>query len=196
MRLLGNDMFSMMPQAKCKVIKNNGSYFEMTAGYSKNDFYVTETDIKPNIIEYDDIIEATYANDSKVSYKVTEPGYMNVPQLPPHYQIKTERIENNTQKSNIPNVNNNGNGNIIVNVGSPNSNITLNQDLSIFDNIKQAIEKESIQNRSEILAKLEELRLCVNDKKTFGQKYAEFVAICANHMSLIQPFLGCLSSFL
>ena len=109
MRLLGNDMFSIMPKAKCKVIKNNGSQFDMIAGYSNGNFYVTEADIKPNIIEYDDIIEATYDNGSKSQYKVKEPGYQNVPQFPAHYQIKTERIENNTQKTNIPNVNNNEN---------------------------------------------------------------------------------------
>ena len=189
--------FNRRTFVKCRIIKQNNIEFEMVAGFSNNKFYIDEAEIKPNIIDYDDLIDAIFNNGSKTLYVVTNPGYKNDPLFHfNHYQIEVERYTEMNNK-NMPNVNNNGNGNVIVNVSSPNSSITLNQDLSVFDNIKQAIEKDNtIQNSYEILSKLDELKHCVNDKKTFGQKYAEFIAMCANHMTLIQPFLNTLSTFL
>lgn len=101
-------------------------------------------------------------------------------------------------KSNgIPAVNNNGNGNVVVNVASPNSHINISQDLSVFDNIKEAISNVSgIENKDEIINKIDELKNSIDNKVTFKQKLDEFLIMTSNIATTIQPFIPALTTFL
>ncbi len=192
-----NNCFNMLPKAKCTIIKKDGTSFNVEMGYTNNSkFYVLDSEVQPYNIEFDDIIKAEYKNKTVMEFIVVEPGYY--PQTlinEAHYQISIKKLDKNQENKTI-NINNSDNSILVINNNSPNSNISINQDLSVFDDIKRKIEIScNIENSEKILQKLSELKESVNNKKTFSEKYAEFIAVCANHMTLIQPFIPFLSKF-
>ena len=137
-------VFSVFPKSKFVVKKEDGTSFEMMALEATKGKMITvdHNAIKPNIIEENDIIEAIYTNGTKNIYRVIEPGfYEQTGPIPAHYQIKIEKY--NKLTNTIPRINNSGNGNVICNFNSPNSNIAITQDLSKFDEIKREIEAQN-----------------------------------------------------
>ncbi len=188
-----------MPKNLCKVKKTNGFEFEMRAsGGNGKRLFVNEADIKPNVIERDDLIEVFYANGTKELYIVTNPGYKSdFGPIKAHYQIEVKLYNQSDKLKEIQAINNNGNGNIILNVASPNSNITINQDLSVFDSMKDSINKTSdLENKDEIINKINELKNSIDNKNNFKQKLDEFLIMTANISTTIQPFIPALTSFL
>ncbi|HIS89389.1 TPA: hypothetical protein IAA87_08205 [Candidatus Avigastranaerophilus faecigallinarum] len=191
-------VFSVFPKSKFVVKKEDGTSFEMMALEATKGKMITvdHNAIKPNIIEENDIIEAIYTNGTKNIYRVIEPGfYEQTGPIPAHYQIKIEKY--NKLTNTIPRINNSGNGNVICNFNSPNSNIAITQDLSKFDEIKREIEaQKDIQNKELLIKLIEELKNSTSDKNKFLNKYNEFVSALASHITIITPFIPYLSQFL
>lgn len=95
-------------------------------------------------------------------------------------------------------ITNHGSGNIIINSSSPNATIVVNNDLlSVFDEIKNVInQNKEIEDKERILTLLEELKDTTNEKTSFAQKYAEFVSLMADHITILTPFIPSLTTFL
>lgn len=192
-------MFKSFPKTRFKVIKTDNSYFEMQAieGTKGKMVSVEHSAIAPNIIEKGDILEAYYSNGTTEKYMVIDPGfYERFGPIAEHYQIKIQSYNKSNQNYSPFSIRN-SNGNIVINQNSPNSNINVNQELSVFENLRKEINKnESIENKEILLNLIKQMQNNVNDKKSFAQHYGEFISSAANHMTIIAPFIPILSGFL
>lgn len=114
--------------------------------------------------------------------------------------MKQEQYLKELKEASIVNkdITNHGSGNIIINSSSPNATIAINYDpLSIFDEIKDLInQNKDIEDKKKILTLLAELKAATNNKTSFAQKYAEFVSLMANHITILTPFIPSLTAFL
>jgi hypothetical protein len=74
--------------------------------------------------------------------------------------------------------------------------VTLTSE-QIFARLKEKIAADipGTEERAALVGKLEELEQAQNTP-SFGHKYAEFIAIAANHMGLIAPFIPALTEML
>ncbi len=186
-------------KTKFKVIKVDGLNFEMDAveGEKGKEVHVDHDDIKPNVIEDGDILEAIYGNGTKKKYIVIDPGFYDEDcGFPAHYQIQIKPY-NNASTTHIPHSINNTNGTLIINQNSPSANISVLQDLSIFSELSEKIKTEnSIDNKKELLALVEQMKNNANNKTTFAQHYGQFISFAANHMTILAPFLPLLAKHL
>lgn len=104
-------------------------------------------------------------------------------------------VEKENQNINISEVS--GNTRININSQDNSTNTNISADRNVFNEIKSAFNSSSI-NTSEkeaILNKLEELEKSVDSGK-FPEKYKDFIALAANHMTILAPFLPALTTFI
>jgi hypothetical protein len=153
-------------------------------------------------VEEGDTIERKLPNGMVETYTVMDRGYVadfnGV--VPPHYQMKVRKGTNLEQStpSAITNVYNLTGPNARVNIQSADSSINISSvsNEELFPRIGRVI-GENAQNdarRIEMLAKLGELQ--VANKATIGEKYRQFIASAADHMTLLTPFLPALTALL
>jgi|GEM_PF-6228106 len=172
----------------------------MQAYVQPNFIKVDQNKIAPNVIEDGDTIEAFYSNGTTVTYRVVEANYYeDFHSLPAHYQLKTAKANKRTGKSGslpLRAIHNTGSGNVVITNNSSHTNVQITQDLSKFEEIKNAIEdSEEIANKEVVLQLLEELKHSANNKETFISKYNNFVTALAGHVTVLTPFLPYLASF-
>ena len=85
-----------------------------------------------------------------------------------------------------------------VNIQSDNSSINISSvtNEELFAGIASAINGHvaNVEQRTEMLDKLDALKRA--DDKTVGERYREFIATAADHMTLLTPFLPALTALL
>lgn len=109
-----------------------------------------------------------------------------------------ETNERNKKQMSTPSIVYNFHGhNARVNNGSVDYSVNISSSETVFSEIKKTIEagvRDETQ-RNELLTKANELEQCVG-KAGFAKKYAEFIAVAANHMELLGPWIPALTQWL
>jgi hypothetical protein len=150
------------------------------------------------VVEPGDEIRRKLPNGTEEAFEVIDPTFYNVgvAGMGPHFQIKVRR------KGTFP-VNSGGNytfhvsgSNSRVNVGSQDNSVNVVAD-SVFGDMASALRTGVGDQKKldEILAALEDMKR-ERGRSGFLQAYQKFVAVCADHIGVVGPFLPALTSFL
>lgn len=153
-------------------------------------------------IEEGDRFERLLPSGQVESYEVIEPGFFaRVHGMPAHFQSKVRRVSKlPAQPPAAAGVVYNVTGNNArVNIGSTDTstNIVDVQAETLFAQLRQTVEASinDAETKRRILEAVDGLESDV-DKPTFLQKYSEFMAAAANHVTALAPFIPALSQML
>ena len=185
------------PTERVKIIKQDQSVLEnVEALVQREKIFIDDGSLN---IEEGDIIERTLPAGNKEEYLVIDRGfYKGIHGLPDHYQIKVRKqtayTETNTkQVFNTYNIGSAGKVNIQSTDNSTSTvNITAN-DMAIMDTLRSLA--KGLENESEILKNIDEMQKNVG-KPSFKEKYNNFVASVANHMTAFGPFISIIAKML
>lgn len=181
------------------LIKSNGEQIEgIKASVQSKKIFIADSTLP---IEEGDKFERTLPSGLSEVFVVTNRGFFaGKGSIKSHYQVEVRRESAEGQKPAVQNITYNLQGqNPRVNVHSVDksentANINKN---NVFAELRQTI-KEKVNNKEEIdklLKKISELE-DTSGTKTFQEKYIEFMALAANHMTLVAPFLPALAQML
>ena len=184
---------------KISLLKSNGELYEnIPAGVQTECILVADVS-KP--IEYGDQIVRLLPSGVKETFVVTDPGYQaGIGPIEAHYQVKYDRSERIQKTESTPQVTYNVSGpNSRVNVNSidQSTNIDASVVTSTLDQIREALQKE-IEDSGErqlLVNKLDELAR-THGTDRFAVSYKEFMAMAANHMTVLAPFIPALAALL
>lgn len=185
------------PTERVKIIKQDQSVLEnVEALVQREKIFIDDGSLN---IEEGDIIERSLPAGNKEEYLVVDRGfYKGAHGIPDHYQIKVRKqtayTETNTkQVFNTYNIGSAGKVNIQSTDNSTSTvNITAN-DMAIMDTLRSLA--KGLENESEILKNIDEMQKNVG-KPSFKEKYNNFVASVANHMTAFGPFISIIAKML
>jgi hypothetical protein len=183
-------------QDKVTLIKKSGNRVENIRASVQRDKIFTNDPAIP--IEDGDVFERTLPNDIVEHYDILDAGFMQGTEgTPPHYQSvvrKQTKIDPLTQPSQI-----------IYNLTGPNARVNIQsidsstnvvvevEPAELFGRIRAAID-QGVQD-GELLKKLQEKVTELEKTQgtpSFAARYKEFIALAANHMTLLAPFIPAL----
>jgi len=181
------------PKEEITLIKKNGDKVEkIQAAIQRGKIYIGGSSL---IIERGDKFLRILPNGMEETHLIEDYDFYS--EMGGHYEItvrkegapapaKTNNIYNITGPNTRFNIASQDNSTNVINVNTP----------ELFREIRKAF-SETISGRELdiISGKIEELEKA-QGTKTFLGKYQEFIAIAANHMTLIAPFLPALTQML
>ena len=187
--------FDSLMRDKVTLIKKDGNRFENIRAFVQSDKIFTDDPAIP--IEDGDVFERTLLNGIVERYTILDAGYrQGTGGIKSHYQSvvrKQTKIDLSTQPS--PFVYNLTGPNVRMNIQSIDSstNLVEVEPTELFGRIRAAID-QSVQD-GELLKKLQEK--VTELEKTQGTpgfvaRYKELMALAANHMTLLAPFIPAL----
>lgn len=152
----------------------------------------TDIPVRPG----DTVLRTTPAGTDEV-FVVEDPGLqMGFAGVPASYQMRVKRADAPTPRSGSRIIYNITGANARFNInGVDNStNIVNGAPPELFEALVAAIQKGVVapEDREALVSSARVLQAELG-KKTFSQRYAEFVALAANHMETIGPFLPALT---
>ena len=187
--------FNSLMRDKVTLIKKDGNRFENIRAFVQSDKIFTDDPAIP--IEDGDVFERTLLNGIVERYTILDAGYrQGTGGIKSHYQSvvrKQTKIDLSTQSS--PIVYNLTGPNVRVNIQSIDSstNLVEVEPTELFGRIRAAID-QSVQD-GELLKKLQE-KVTELEKTQgtpgFAARYKELMALAANHMTLLAPFIPAL----
>lgn len=190
-------IFKQFNNENVTLIKVNGDRHEdIEASVQSDMIFIDDTSLP---IEEDDIIIRKLPNELVEKYKVLDRGFHEkFSSMPAHYQVKVQKLSGSKPSRNDKTIYNLGD-NSRVNINSKDSSINIinMESKHLFAEIKSKVE-ENIENENErqkLIKKLEELEKAQNTA-SFAEKYAEFMAIAANHTTILTPYLPALGQLL
>jgi len=191
--------FDSLMRDNVTLIKKDGNRFENIRACVQSDKIFTNDPAIP--IEDGDVFERTLPNGIVEPYTILDAGFRQGTRgIEPHYQSvvrKQTKVDPPAQPSQI--VYNLIGPNARVNIQSVDSsaNLVEVEPTELFGRIREAIGK-SVQD-GEMLKKLQE-KVTELEKAQgttgFMARYQEFIALAANHMTLLAPFIPALSQML
>jgi len=192
------DPFAAFGYNIVKLIKQDGQVIDnIKALVQPKLIFVDDASI---CFEVGDIISRELPNGKTEYYEILDPAYFDAfGEMSAHYQIKVRKTttppksshyqtsnKNETASSQTPFIQINASDGSKVLVGSIDKSVNItSQDLSVFDKLIDAVKE--LQGSCEMIAKINQMKASVNDKKTFGQKYGEFIQLAAAHATLLSP---------
>ncbi|MEA2075196.1 MAG: hypothetical protein U9O85_05625 [Euryarchaeota archaeon] len=183
---------------KVSLIKDDGSRFDdIKANVQPHKIFIDDASLP---IEEGDKLIRTLPNNLVESYIVLDRGYYeSIGDIPSHYQVKVRKesvIPASTPSS------------IVYNLIGDSSRVNINsQDISVnvknitsgdlFEKLKKAIEEneDNVDKKSKLLSLVDEMEDAQGTDR-FRERYKEFVATAADHMTLLIPFLHALTQLL
>ena len=124
--------------------------------------------------------------------------------MPAHYQSK---VRKNTAES-PPSPRPAAGPQVVYNLIGPNTRVNVQSSDSstnvvnvesavLFDNLREAIQKSSLDSTvaRQLIQNVNAMQSAVGTK-TFGERHKEFIAVAADHMTLVAPFLQALTQLL
>jgi hypothetical protein len=191
--------FDSLMRDKVTLIKKDGNRFENIQASVQRDKIFTNDPAIP--IEDGDVFERTLPNGIVEHYTILDAGFMQgTGGIKSHYQSvvrKQTKIDPLAQPSQI--IYNLIGPNARVNIQSIDSsaNLVEVEPAELFGRIREAI-GQSVQD-GKLLKKLQE-KVTELEKAQgttgFMARYQEFMALAANHMTLLAPFIPALSQML
>jgi hypothetical protein len=190
--------FSSMCNDKVTLVKNDGTVIEnIKASVQPGKIFIFNDKLP---IEEEDRIYRPLPNGLVENYVVVDRGFFAAQGgIQGHYQIVV-RKETSIKKESyqkITNVYNINGNNQKVNVNSTDNSININfQDNELFDKIILALQNMNDDKiKSEAIRLAKEMKESIG-KRTFIEKYQNFISVMANHVSIIAPFLPALTGLL
>jgi hypothetical protein len=187
--------FNSLMRDKVTLIKKSGNRIENIRASVQIDKIFTNDPAIP--IEDGDVFERTLPTGIVERYDILDAGFMQGTEgTPPHYQSvvrKQTKIDPLAQPSQI--IYNLTGPNARVNIQSIDSstNVVEVEPTELFGRIRAAID-QGVQD-GELLKKLQE-KVAELEKTqgtpSFAARYKEFIALAANHMTLLAPFIPAL----
>ena len=174
-----------------KLIKKDGSVQEgIKADVQSKKIFTDDVSVP---FETGDIISRILPNGKEEFYEIIDPVFYNeFYGIPAHYQIKVEKTTTPKRTSAIS-INASGNAKVLVSSVDNSINISFAND-KIFDDLMR--EADSIPNNQDIVTAISQMKESVNDKKTFAEKYNNFIQSAAAHMTVFAPFIPALTKLL
>lgn len=147
------------------------------------------------VILVGDEIRRTLPNGMEETFEVLDPVCFPGPTLP-HYEVRFRR------KGTFPS---GAGGNYEIYVSGPNARVNVNShdqshNTVITDNAfvklrsKITTDVSDAEERSLLLAAIDDMQSHVKDRSAFATAYQRFIASAANHMTLIAPFLPAITN--
>ncbi len=188
-------MMSGMLNDKVSLVKKDGTiYNDIKANVQPTKIFINDGELP---IEEGDIIERELPNGLKEKYIVLDRGFFPKQMgFDAHYQCNVKKettLKFEQKKQTIYNI---SGMNAKVNINSIDNSlniINLSKD-ELFNNLIDVI-KENIENNNEIINAVEDFKNSVG-KKSIIEKYQNFIASVANHMTIILPFIPALTQLL
>lgn len=191
-------MFDDLMTDRVTIRTQDGKTFtDVKASVQKGQIICFRTDIplRPG----DHVVRTTPAGVDEV-FVVEDPGlHQGLAGIPASYQMRVRRTDALPAQRG---------GRIIYNITGPNARFNVNSvDAStnivnqapaeLFDALRAAIQTgvAAAAERDDLLKRAEALQANLG-QKSFGQKYAEFMALAASHMETIGPFIPALTQLL
>jgi len=190
--------FGSLLQDKVTLIKKDGNRFENIRALVQSDKIFTDDTAIP--IEDGDVFERALPNGIVERYDILDAGFRHMGGIKSHYQSvvrKQTKIDPLGQPSQI--VYNLIGPNARVNIQSVDSSANLVgvEPTELFGRIREAI-GESVKD-GELLEKLQEKVTDLEKAQGttgFTARYQEFIALAANHITILAPFIPALSQML
>ena len=189
-------MFNHFPRSDCEIVNPAGELVGTTqALFDRKVIIVTDTKI--SIAAGDEIRRRLPSGQDDV-FEVIEPTfYQNLHGIPAHYQIQFKRkgTFGHRQGGNYT-LHVSGN-NARVNVGSHDQSTNIVVGGDVLGNLTTALKSgvSDQQRLEELLAAVNEMR-AAKGKSNFAAAYQKFVALCAEHITIVAPFLPALASMI
>lgn len=196
-------MFNRIPQDDVIINKQNGTTLKnIKANIGDGIIYIANSTVP---IEEGDIISRKLPSGIVENFKILDYNYFDkIGPVSAHFQIKVKKetsLLKQYSSQKITNITYNMKGQYSrINIDSEDHSIIISNKNApiIFSKLKETI-KNNIDSEDEcnkLISKLDELETALDDKNKFLNKYQEFIALAANHMTLIGPFIPALSAFL
>jgi len=188
------NLFHGLPAEKVRIIKQDESVIENVAALVQREkIFIDDGTLD---IEEGDVIERTLPSGAREEYIVEDRGfYRGAHGIPDHYQIKVKK-QNPYLKSNSGRVVNNYN---ITNAEKVNINSTDNSvnisanDIAVMDTLRGIA--KGLDNEAEVMSCIDAMQENVG-KKSFVEKYNDFIQSIANHVTVFAPFIPALTKLL
>jgi hypothetical protein len=178
--------------------KQSGETHKFEAMVQATKIFTEDSDLP---VEEGDEVERILPNGRAETYVVEERGFRKGTfPIPDHYQMKVRKGAPTKSKPPQPTtqIYNLTGTHARVNIQSEDSSINISSvtNEQLFTGIATAIREQVTDEgqRTEMLEKLHLLKQA--DAKTIGEKYREFIATAADHMTLLTPFLPALTALL
>jgi hypothetical protein len=190
-------MFERLMRDRVTIRTRSGTtYTDLAASVQRGKIFTQRTDIP--IQPGDEVIRRTPAGVEEV-FIVEDPGFHSgMGGIPDSYQMTVRRADASPRLA----------GTIIYSVSGPNARFNINSVDSSTNIINQAppelfqVLRDAIQrklgtspDREQLLARVNELEQ-ETGRQGFARKYAEFIALAANYMGVLGPFIPALTQLL
>lgn len=191
-------ILSNFPTEKITLVKQNSDRFEDIEAMVQKGQIMTE-DVKIPVEEGDHIIRKL-PNGLTEKYRIIDRGYQDAfGGLPAIYDMEVEKITDadNDTKAHSTIYNLHGD-NTRVNINSNDSSINIIDKSSeeLFADLRSTVNQNiSSPEKEELLKRVDELEKA-KGTDSFSKKYAEFMAIAANHTTVLAPYFPALIQFL
>jgi hypothetical protein len=190
-------MFESLMRDRVTIRTRSGTtYTDVAASVQRGKIFTQRTDIP--IQPGDEVIRRTPAGVEEV-FIVEDPGFHSgMGGIPDSYQMTVRRADASLRPA----------GTIIYSVSGPNARFNINSVDSSTNIINQAPPelfqalRDAIQTKLGTSPDREQLSARVNEleqetgRQGFARKYAEFMALAANHMEVLGPFIPALTQLL
>ena len=190
------------------LVKKDGKRFEDLSASVQTGLILTYNQEIP--IEDGDQFERQLPSGIVDVYTVVDSGFHGLTgsagrhSIPAHYQSKVRKNTAASPPQHRPEagpqvVYNLIGSNARVNIQSSDSstNVVNVESGILFDTLREAILKSSLDSTvvQQLINNVDSMQSAVGTK-TFGERYKEFIAVAADHMTLIAPFLPALTQLL
>lgn len=190
-------MFKQFNNENVTLVKANGERHEDIEASVQSDMIFIDDASLP--IEEGDVIIRKLPNGLVEKYKVLDRGFHEkFSSISAHYQVKVQKLSGIKQSKSGKTVYNLGdNSRVNINSNDSSINIINMESKHLFAEIKSKVEEnvESENERQELIRRLNELEKSHNTP-SFSEKYAEFMAIAANHTTVLAPYFPALAQLL
>ena len=177
------------------IVKQDGKRFENVRALVQRGKIITDQ-IKIPIEPGDHVIRKTRAGVEE-SFIVDDPGFLEGGELS-HYEMKVrktgEPVSPDPKQTIYYNVTG-ANTRININSIDGSTNIVNAAPEKLFAEIREAIATIVEHDRAALLQTTDELENSVGDD-SYPSKYAAFVALAANHMTVLAPFVPALAQLI
>ena len=196
-------IFQSLKNDRVTLVKKDGQRFEHLPASVQAGLIWT---FNPKIpIEDGDRFERQLPSGIVDVFTVLDSGFQQgLHGIPAHYESK---VRKNTAES-PPSPRPAAGPQVVYNLIGPNTRINIQssdsstnvvnvESADLFDNLREAIQKSSLDSTvaRQLIQNVKAMQSAVGTK-TFGERYKEFIAVAADHMTLVAPFLPALKQLL
>ena len=196
-------IFQSLKNDRVTLVKKDGQRFEHLTASVQAGLILTDNPKIP--IEDGDRFERQLPSGIVDVFTVLDSGFQQgLHGIPAHYESKVRKNTAESPPSPRPAAGPQAVYNLIgpntrVNMQSSDSstNVVNVESAVLFDNLREAIQKSSLDSTvaRQLIQNVKAMQSAVGTK-TFGERYKEFIAVAADHMTLVAPFLPALTQLL